>query len=161
VKILSIEDVLELLRLDVDRVGGQSEWARQAGIERAQINRVLNGRRLPPSRLCQALGLEWVFVRYIAGENGQLHPVIIKDRDFLLALKAEIERVGSITAWCEQIGVNRTYLSQVLNKRRSAGSKILAALNFSEVLIRPKAAVSKRGRKYRPPGWRHARWLKL
>jgi hypothetical protein len=40
-KILNIEDVLELLRLDIDRVAGQSEWARQTGVSRIQINRAL------------------------------------------------------------------------------------------------------------------------
>ena len=51
---LNIQDVIELLRAEIDRVGGQSEWARQTGIERSQINRVLNGRRLPPNTLSSA-----------------------------------------------------------------------------------------------------------
>jgi DNA-binding transcriptional regulator YdaS (Cro superfamily) len=162
VKILNIEDVLELLRLDIDRVGGQSEWARQTGVSRMQINRALNGRRMPPSHLCQALGLEWFIVRHIAGKDDQPQHVIINDREFLLILKVEIEKAGSITAWCDQIGVNRTYLSQVVNKRRTAGAKILAALNLSEVLVRATKSRAKRkqGRKYRPSGKRypHARW---
>jgi DNA-binding phage protein len=160
VKILNIEHVLELLRLDIARLGGQSEWARKTGVSRMQINRALNGRRMPPVPLCQALGLEWVIVRHIAGTDDRPQPVTIKDRDFLLILKAEIEKAGSITAWCEQIGVNRTYLSQVVNKRRTAGAKILAALNLSKVLVRALKSGSKRGRKNRLSGKRHphARW---
>jgi transcriptional regulator with XRE-family HTH domain len=102
-----VPDVLELLRREIDRVGGQSELARRSGVSRTQINRALNGRRLPASQLCRALGLEWGIVRYIVGEGGPLQPVIIENRDFLLVLKAEIEKVGSITAWCDQIGVRR------------------------------------------------------
>jgi DNA-binding phage protein len=135
-EILAVEDVLELLRLDIARVGGQSEWARQTGVSRMEINRALQNRRRPPLSLCQALGLEWVVVRQIAGEDGRLQRVVVETRDFLSSLKAEIEKVGSITVWCDQNGFNRTYLSQVLNKRRPASSKLVAALDLAEVLVR-------------------------
>ena len=160
-KILNIEEVLELLRLDIDRVGGQSEWARQTGVSRMQINRAIKGRRMPPSQLCHALGLKWVVVRQIAGENGKPQPVIVEKRDFLSRLKAEIEKAGSIAVWCEQTGFNRTYLSQVLNKRRPASSKLVAALNLAEVLVSAtKSAAVKGRRKKRLSGKRHphARW---
>jgi transcriptional regulator with XRE-family HTH domain len=160
-KILTIEDVLELLRLDIDLVGGQSEWARQTGVSRGQINRALKGRRMPSSQLCHALGLEWVVVRKIPREDGESQPVMVERRDFLSKLKAEIEKVGSVTGWCEQNGFNRTYLSQVLNKRRPASSKLVAALDLAEVLVRAtKSAVVKGRRKMRPPSKRqpHARW---
>jgi DNA-binding transcriptional regulator YdaS (Cro superfamily) len=161
-EILNSEDVRKLLRLAIDRAGDQSKWSRQAGVNRAQINRVLNGRRLPPSQICQALGLEWAIVRHFAGKDGRPRTIVVENREFLSILKSEIEKLGSLTAWCEQTGVNRTYLSQVVNKRRAAGAKILRALNLSEVLVRAtqSRAVSKRGRKYLPPGKRHphARW---
>jgi DNA-binding phage protein len=159
--ILGIEDVLELLLRDIERVGSQSEWARQTGVPRTQINRALKGKRLPPSQLCRALGLEFVIVRHIAGEDGQQQPVVVEKRDFLSKLKAEIEKVGSITVWCEQTGFNRTYLSQVLNKRRLASSKLIAALNLAEVLVRATKSATVKGRRKKPlPGRRHphARW---
>jgi DNA-binding phage protein len=159
--ILGIEDVLELLLRDIERVGSQSEWTRQTGVPRTQINRALKGKRLPPSQLCRALGLEFVIVRHIAGEDGQQQPVVVEKRDFLSKLKAEIEKVGSITVWCEQTGFNRTYLSQVLNKRRLASSKLIAALNLAEVLVRATKSATVKGRRKKPPSGRrhpHARW---
>jgi DNA-binding phage protein len=159
--ILGIEDVLELLLRDIERVGGQSEWARQAGVPRTQINRALKGRRMPPAQLCLALGLEWVVVRQIAGEEGKPQLVVVEKRDFLSSLRGEIEKVGSITVWCEKTGFNRTYVSQVLNKRRPAGTKLVAVLNLAEVLARAtKSAPVKGRRKKRPSGKRHphARW---
>jgi hypothetical protein len=159
--ILGIEDVLELLLRDIERVGGQSEWARQAGVPRTQINRALKGRRMPPAQLCFALGLEWVVVRQIAGEDGKLQPVVVEKRDFLALLEAEIEKVGSITVWCEKTGFNRTFVSQVLNKRRPASLKLIAALDLAEALVRAtKSAALEGRRKRRPSGKRHphARW---
>jgi hypothetical protein len=161
-KILNIEDVLELLRRDINRVGGQSEWARQTGIERTLISRVLNGRRLPPSQLCRALGLEWVVVRHVAQRDGQTKSVIIGYRDFLRILRKEIKKAGSIIAWSRQIGVDRTYPSSVLHKRKSPGKKILAALSLSEALVcaNESEAARNRWRQNRTPGkgQPHARW---
>jgi hypothetical protein len=159
--ILGIKDVLELLLRDIERMGGQSEWARQTGVSRMQINRALNGRRMPTSQLCRALELEWVIVRHVEGKDGQQQPIMMEKRDFLLILNAEIEKVGSITVWCEKTGFNRTFVSQVLNKRRPASSKLIAALNLAEVLVRAtKSAAVEGRRKKRPAGKRHphARW---
>ena len=119
------------------------------------------GRRMPTSQLCRALGLEWVIVRHITEENGQQQPVIVEKRDFLSRLEVEIEKVGSITAWCEKAGFNRTYISQVLSKRRPASSKLIGALDLAEILVRAiKSAVAKGHRKKRPSSKRHphARW---
>jgi DNA-binding phage protein len=55
-KPLHVRDVLKLLRLDVDRAGGQSQWSRQTGIGRTYLNRVLNGRKPPGPSICRALG---------------------------------------------------------------------------------------------------------
>jgi hypothetical protein len=149
---------MELLRAEIDRVGGQSEWARQTGIQRSLISRVLNGQRLPPSRLCRALGLEWVIVRDVAETGDQTKLTIISNRDVLLILKKEIRRVGSIIAWSRQMGVERSHLSSVLHKRRAADKKILAALKLSEALVCANEAEAKIRK--RTSGSPHARWNK-
>ena len=160
-KILSNEDVLKLLHLAIERVGGQSEWARQTGVSRMQINRTLKGRRMPPTKLCHALGLEWVIVHYGAGEDGQRQALIVSKREFLFKLQSEIDKIGTITAWCEQFRVNRSYLSQILNKRRAPGARVIAALEFSEVLVgaAKSPAMSPQSRKRPSSGKRnpHAR----
>jgi DNA-binding phage protein len=58
---LDENDVLRLLREEVDRAGGQSAWARRSGIDRVYLNRVLNGKRPLPLRIVKALNLKRVF----------------------------------------------------------------------------------------------------
>jgi hypothetical protein len=157
---LNVQDVIELLRAEIVRVGGQSEWSRQTGIQRPLVSRVLNGRRLPPLRLCQALGLKWVIVRDVAETEAQTKLAIVSNRDVLRILKEEIEKVGSIIAWSRRMGVNRSHLSSVLHKRRSPDKKILAALKLSEILVRAyefEAQIKKRSSSRGQP---HARWKK-
>jgi ribosomal protein L30/L7E len=51
------EDVLRLLRLEINKDGSQSAWARRCGLERASVNAMLAG-RIPVSRtVADALGL--------------------------------------------------------------------------------------------------------
>jgi hypothetical protein len=54
-------DVLRLLREDVDRAGGQSAWARRSGINRVNLNKMLNGKRPLSSSIVKALNLKRVF----------------------------------------------------------------------------------------------------
>jgi len=160
-KIFQGEDVLKLLACEIDRVGGQSEWSRQTGINRGQVNGVLNGRRLPPLPICQALGLVWVIVRQIGPRDDVTESDIISNRAVLLALRKEIEKAGGLATWSGDIGVNRTYLSLVLHRHKSPGKKIIAALNLSEVLVCAKeACVTNLSQKNRATGKRHphARW---
>ena len=163
-QILTVEDVVELLRRDIDRVGSQSEWARQTGIQRPELSRVLNGHRLPSSSICEALKLKRVLVRRVSAGNDPTKPAIISRKDVLLILRERIKKAGSITSWSKLVGVDRSHLSKVLhNVRMSMGPRILAILGLSEVLIRgneSRAATGKRGRhdaelgKKRPRGRR-------
>jgi DNA-binding phage protein len=158
-KPLNVQDVIALIRGEIDRVGGQSEWARQTGIQRSLINRVLNGRRMPPSQLCRILGLEWVIVRHIAQGACQAKPLPISQREFHLILRQEIKRAGSIIAWSRQVGIDRSHLSSVLHKRRPPDRNLLAALNLAQVLVRlqgSEAAIS--SHKATGKGRRHAQW---
>jgi DNA-binding phage protein len=128
-KPLQIQDVLKLLRAQIDHVGGQSEYARQTGVNRVIINRVLNGRQSPGLNLCRMLGLQWVI-------TDQTESVIIGTRSFHLILSEAIKEGGGISAWSRKIGVDRANLSKVLHKKSSPSQDILAALKLSEVLVR-------------------------
>jgi hypothetical protein len=51
------EDVIRLLRVDIEKDGSQAAWARRCGIERANVNAMLSG-RIPVSKpVANALGL--------------------------------------------------------------------------------------------------------
>ena len=56
-RMLNDEDVVQLLRLEVERAGGQSAWARKERIERTLLNRVLRGRKPPTKEIISALRL--------------------------------------------------------------------------------------------------------
>jgi DNA-binding phage protein len=61
--ILEERDVIELLRAAVGRERSQAHFARQYGIDRVQVNRLLNGRKTNvPAAITKALGLRKVFV---------------------------------------------------------------------------------------------------
>jgi DNA-binding phage protein len=115
-KALRVQDVLKLLGREIDRAGGQSEWARQMGLSRTYLNKVLNGRKLPTPSICRVLGLK-----------------SIDAEEVLLILRQEIEKAGSTSSWCRQVGLNRSYVGRALRKRRGLGRKILAALKLSDV----------------------------
>jgi hypothetical protein len=102
-KPLQVQDVVELLCREIDRVGGQTQWARQTGVQRDLINKVLSGRRLPTSCLCRALGMEWVLARQISQRDGGTKSVIIKNRDLFRILREAINEAGSVSAWSRQI----------------------------------------------------------
>ncbi len=56
------------------------------------------------------------------------------DHDQLISLlKKEIKALGSQKAYALKYGVSQQYLSDVLNKRRSPGTKILNALGYEAV----------------------------
>jgi transcriptional regulator with XRE-family HTH domain len=62
-RVLEVEDVIRLLRSEVERAGSQSAFAKKAGVDRATISRILGGYRasLRP-KIIRALNLRTVFV---------------------------------------------------------------------------------------------------
>lgn len=54
-KIFELKDVVSLLRNEVKRVGSQEAFAKKTGIHRTEPNKVLNGARLPPRSIIDAL----------------------------------------------------------------------------------------------------------
>jgi hypothetical protein len=55
------EDVIRLLRLEIEKDGSQAAWARRCRIERPSVNAMLAG-RIPVSRtVADALGLRRVY----------------------------------------------------------------------------------------------------
>jgi DNA-binding phage protein len=61
-RILETEDILQLLRKEIAKVGSQAAWAKKFGIERTVINKALHENKRPPARIISALGLRIVVV---------------------------------------------------------------------------------------------------
>ena len=61
-RVFELEDVIDLLRAEVVRAGGQVAWSKKTGINRTRLNRVLNGHVPPTKTMLKALKLHTVFV---------------------------------------------------------------------------------------------------
>jgi hypothetical protein len=55
-------EVVRLVRLAVEREGGQSAFAKRHGVDRVFINMILNGKRRVSDSVAKALGLRKLFV---------------------------------------------------------------------------------------------------
>jgi len=60
-RLLDENDVLQLLNEVIGGAGGQSAWARQTGVDRVQLNKVLRGKRPVTRKILQALKLKTVY----------------------------------------------------------------------------------------------------
>jgi hypothetical protein len=61
-QVLELEDVIHLLRSEVELAGGQVAWCKKSRVNRTVLNRVLNGRYPPTLTIIRALNLRPVFV---------------------------------------------------------------------------------------------------
>ena len=55
-------DVVDLLRIAVEREEGQSAFARHHGINRSQLNTILTGRRVVGATIAELVGLRKAYV---------------------------------------------------------------------------------------------------
>ena len=111
--------VQQLLRREIERAGGLSQWARQKRISRVHLSRVLHGRRPLGKRIIHALGLE----EATSPDLGEV----------LRLLSQEIKEAGSQSEWARRTGVNRSSLNQVLSGRRRPAPDILRALKIQAI----------------------------
>jgi hypothetical protein len=58
---LEHEDVMRLLRSEIERAGGQSAWAKMVGVNRTNLNKHLHGKYPLNRKIIEALKLRVVF----------------------------------------------------------------------------------------------------
>ena len=56
------DDVVDLLRIAVEREGGQGAFSRHSGVQRAYLSRVLNGKEPPGRSIAKSLRLRKVYI---------------------------------------------------------------------------------------------------
>jgi hypothetical protein len=61
-RVLEVEDVVQLLRSEVERMGSQSAFARAAGVDRALVCKILRGSAPLQPKILRALNVRMVFV---------------------------------------------------------------------------------------------------
>jgi hypothetical protein len=68
-RVLEVEDVVQLLRSEVERMGSQSAFARAAGVDRALVCKILRSRALLQPKILRALNVRMVFVLATESES--------------------------------------------------------------------------------------------
>jgi DNA-binding phage protein len=61
-RVFEFENVILLLRSEVEQAGNQGAWSKKTGVNRATLNKVLNGHQPPTKSIIRALKLRVVFV---------------------------------------------------------------------------------------------------
>jgi hypothetical protein len=61
-RILEQQDIVQLLRFEVERAGSQTAWARKHGLDRPIVNKVLHSAMPPTGSIIRALRLRIVVV---------------------------------------------------------------------------------------------------
>jgi DNA-binding phage protein len=61
-RIFELEDVVVLLRSEIERAGGPLKWSKKTGINRAVVYKTLNDIKPPTKSIIRALKLRTVFV---------------------------------------------------------------------------------------------------
>jgi hypothetical protein len=61
-KILDLDDVMRLLRSEIERAGSQRAFARKAGVNHGVVSRTLSDRLLPSEKILRALKLRVVYL---------------------------------------------------------------------------------------------------
>ena len=64
--------------------------------------------------------------------------LVLDENDVVLLPKAAIEQEGSISAFAKRHGIERSYLSNVLNGKRAVGSPLVRALGLRRVFAPPQ-----------------------
>jgi len=61
-RLLEQNDIVQLLRSEVEEAGGQTAWAKEHGLERTAVNKVMHRGRPPTEDIIRALGLRIVVI---------------------------------------------------------------------------------------------------
>jgi hypothetical protein len=67
--------------------------------------------------------------------------LVLDDKDVVLLLKAAIKREGTISAFAKRHGIQRSYLSNVLNGKRAVGRPLVRALGLRRMYAPPQESV--------------------
>lgn len=61
-QILDLEEVIRLLRSEIERAGSQRAFAKKAGVNISVVSRTLSGQVLPSQKILRALKLSIVYL---------------------------------------------------------------------------------------------------
>jgi DNA-binding transcriptional regulator YdaS (Cro superfamily) len=115
--VLTEQDVRRRLERAIRKIGNQSKFARHYGVDRPYLNNFLHGNKPPPIAAIQALKLKPI----VAG---------VSRLELLRLLKQAIARAGSISEFSRRTGLDRSFVSLVVNGKRPASAAVFRALDI-------------------------------
>ena len=129
-RLLGLEDVVRILRDEVERAGSQAEWARQESVHSPDLCSTVTGKRPPTKDILRALRLKKAFAyQSISGRNRRL----LKLEEVVRRLRAEVETAGGQAVWARKTGVNRPNMNCALTGKRPPMNDVLRALGLRKV----------------------------
>ncbi len=117
--LLDDEAVLRLLEEEVKSAGGQMQWARPNRCPSVHNQSDSTRRQRLTQQIISALGLRRV--------------LLPSKNDLVKRLREEVAKAGSQSEFARRTGLDRTYLTHVLNGR-NPGNEIAKALNVTRVV---------------------------
>jgi DNA-binding phage protein len=146
-KILTEKNVVQLLREEVAKVGGQTGWHRKTAISRVTINSVLRNRTQPTKKIIKALNLETIYrlkkkapTRSQGKKRGLVRRAcaiemqkILREKDVLQLLRREVAKAGGQSGWARKNGISQSMINKVLREKRPLTKRIIEALGLEIV----------------------------
>jgi plasmid maintenance system antidote protein VapI len=62
-RVLEPKEIVQLLRAEVKKAGSQEAWAKRAGVQRTDVNKVIHLKRPVSKKMIKALGLRIAVVK--------------------------------------------------------------------------------------------------
>ncbi len=121
------EDVVTLLRTEVQKCKSIAAWARSVSLNRSVVSSALHQNKSISKSVIHALGLRTAVV------DGA-ERVLTKGK-ILKLLGAEVASGGGQLAWARRNGINRSLLNEVLCKRSHPTARMIRALGLRLVVI--------------------------
>jgi len=127
-----LDDVVRILRKEVEKAGTQAEFARNENVRATSLNSTVNGKRPPTKDVLRALNLRKVFA-YEASTKSRKSSVIRLD-DMVRMLREAVEQAGGQAEFGRKHGVNRPNLNSTLLGKRPPNRDALRALKLVKIL---------------------------
>ena len=128
---LNDDDVRELLRSDVDRVGSQLAWARAHDFDRTVLNLTLSGRREITPAIIDLLKLEVAYTH----QTQAIGRSVLTVEDVLKLLREDVEKAGGQSEWSRRHKHGRTHVNRVLSKIKPMTPGIVKKLGLRPVYV--------------------------
>jgi len=130
-RVLRLDDVVRVLRQEVQKVGTQAEFARKGKVRATNLNSTITGKRPPTKDVLRTLNLKKVFA--YEPSMKQRKPAILRLDEMVRLLRAAVEQAGGQAEFARKERVNRPNLNSTLLGKRPPTRDVLKALKLGKI----------------------------